>query len=1100
MLKRAINPFSPLPKLCYFIFSDNKLLNINIIMTIFQYLEKINKQFQTGNAREHSYRAALQNYLEALLPKITITNEPARSKVGSPDFILADANNIPIAYIETKDIGKNLDSKDYKEQFDRYKKGLDLLIITDYLEFRLYKKGDLTQTIKIATLQNNKIVLNNDALLTHNELVRQFEDMIQSLQDRTGIHISIKSANDLALRMAAKARLFADVIFRALAINDQAFEIADGSLSNQFKSFQQILIGDISHKEFSDIYAQTVTYGMFAARLHDDNLDTFSRREAADLIPKSNPFLRKLFQYIASHDLDERVRWIVDDLAEVFRFTDVRTLLQDFGKATQQNDPIIHFYETFLAAYDASLRKARGVWYTPEPVVNFIVRAVDEILKTEFRLKDGLADTSKVAVEVKTDNFNKRKKDYESTTKQIHKVQLLDPACGTGTFLAQTIKHIHKKFRNQAGIWNSYVNEHLIPRLHGFELLMASYAMAHIKMDLLLRETGYTLKQQNRFKIFLTNALEAHHKDAQTLFWGQWLADEARQADEVKRDTPVMVVLGNPPYSGHSVNNSDWIQKLLEDYKQEPEGGKLQEKNPKWLNDDYVKFIRFGQYFVDKNKEGVLAFINNHSFLDNPTFRGMRWHLLTSFDKIYVIDLHGNAKKKETQANGEADQNVFDIQQGVSINLFIKTGKKKNPNDLAEVYHFDLYGNRSEKYNFLNDNKLETIDFNKLNFTPPQYFFVQKDFDVQKEYDKGFSVQELFPINSVGIVTARDHFTIHQTPKQVENTIKKFMSLDDETARTHFNLGADVNDWQIKLAKKDLQTGGLDFANKIVPINYRPFDTRFTYFTGKSKGFICRSRGEVMQHFLKGDNIALTICRQVKTGDYYSHVHITNNIFESCIVSNRTSEIGYGFVLYLYPNNDDLFDNKMRTPNLNMEIVSELGKVIGKRFTPEKARDKNTFSPIDILDYIYAILHTPQYRSRYKEFLKIDFPRVPYPKNAAQWQTLVQKGGILRGGHLLESDLLEELMTSYPQDGDNVVSKPRYENGKVWLNATQYFEGITESVWQFYIGGYQPAQKWLKDRAGRALSFEDIMHYQKMITALSLTEKVMGELTNIWTD
>lgn len=1056
-------------------------------MTIFQYLEKINKQFQTGNAREHSYRAALQNYLEALLPKITITNEPARSKVGSPDFILADANNIPIAYIETKDIGKNLDSKDYKEQFDRYKKGLDLLIITDYLEFRLYKKGDLTQTIKIATLQNNKIVLNNDALLTHNELVRQFEDMIQSLQDRTGIHISIKSANDLALRMAAKARLFADVIFRALAINDQAFEIADGSLSNQFKSFQQILIGDISHKEFSDIYAQTVTYGMFAARLHDDNLDTFSRREAADLIPKSNPFLRKLFQYIASHDLDERVRWIVDDLAEVFRFTDVRTLLQDFGKATQQNDPIIHFYETFLAAYDASLRKARGVWYTPEPVVNFIVRAVDEILKTEFRLKDGLADTSKVAVEVKTDNFNKRKKDYESTTKQIHKVQLLDPACGTGTFLAQTIKHIHKKFRNQAGIWNSYVNEHLIPRLHGFELLMASYAMAHIKMDLLLRETGYTLKQQNRFKIFLTNALEAHHKDAQTLFWGQWLADEARQADEVKRDTPVMVVLGNPPYSGHSVNNSDWIQKLLEDYKQEPEGGKLQEKNPKWLNDDYVKFIRFGQYFVDKNKEGVLAFINNHSFLDNPTFRGMRWHLLTSFDKIYIIDLHGNAKKKETQANGEADQNVFDIQQGVSINLFIKTGKKKNPNDLAEVYHFDLYGNRSEKYNFLNDNKLETIDFNKLNFTPPQYFFVQKDFDVktQQEYETGFKINELFRITLLGPNSHRDNFAIAFNLIEAQEKLKIFFdkNLSDIEVSQKLNI-VDNRDWKICKARQ------YNKHPKIIQCLYRPFDYRYMLYGEYAFDYL---RPEMNNNLLH-NNIGFICTKQTK--ENFS-IFLTNSPLGQHKIATPYDG-SYCSPLYLYSESDDLFNNKTRTPNLNMEIVSELGKVIGKRFTPEKERDKNTFSPIDILDYIYAILHTPQYRSRYKEFLKIDFPRVPYPKNAAQWQTLVQKGGILRGIHLLESDLLEELMTSYPQDGDNVVSKPRYENGKVWLNATQYFEGITESVWQFYIGGYQPAQKWLKDRAGRALSFEDIMHYQKMITALSLTEKTMLDLEGVW--
>jgi predicted helicase len=393
----------------------------------------------------------------------------------------------------------------------------------------------------------------------------------------------------------------------------------------------------------------------------------------------------------------------------------------------------------------------------------------------------------------------------------------------------------------------------------------------------------------------------------------------------------------------------------------------------------------------------------------------------------------------------------------------------------------------------LNDNKLATIDFTKLDFDPPQYFFVQKDFGLKKEYDKGFSVQELFTINSVGIVTARDHFTIHQTPQKVENTIKKFMSLDDETARKHFELGADVRDWQIALAKKDLQTSGLDFKNKIVPINYRPFDTRFTYFTGKSKGFLCMPRGEVMKQFLN-KNIGLVFCRQVKTGENYCHIFLSDKVFESCLVSNRTSEIGYGFPLYLYSESKDLFSAAQRTPNLNMEIVGKIAAAIGKRFTPEKERDKTTFAPIDILDYIYALLHTPQYRTRYKEFLKIDFPRVPYPKNAAQWQTLVQKGAILRGLHLLESDDLDDLLTTYPEDGDNVVTKPRYDEGKVWLNATQYFGGVTESVWHFYIGGYQPAQKWLKDRAGRPLNFEDIMHYQKMITALHLTEKVMGEL------
>ena len=785
----------------------------------------------------------------------------------------------------------------------------------------------MTQHVTIAKHVGDKIVPYKGIFTDNTEGVRQFEYLIQGLLDRDGVNITIKSAEDLAKRMAAKARLFADVIFRALEVDDAEFEIADGSLSKQYQSFKQILIGDISHKEFADIYAQTITYGMFAARLHDTTLEDFSRQEAAELIPKSNPFLRKLFQYVASHDLDDRIKWIVDDLAEVFRYTDVAAILKDFGKATQQTDPLIHFYETFLATYDASLRKARGVWFTPEPVVNFIVRAVDEILKTEFQLKDGLADTSKVAVDVATDNFDKKKQAYTTVAQDVHRVQLLDPACGTGTFLAETIKHIHKKFKNQAGIWNTYVEEHLIPRLHGFELLMASYAMAHIKMDLLLRETGYTLKQQKRFKIFLTNALEEHHKDAKTLFWGQWLADEAKQADAVKRDAPVMVVLGNPPYSGHSVNNSPWIQKLLEDYKQEPGGGKLKEKNPKWLNDDYVKFLRFGQYFVDKNTEGVLAFINNHSFLDNPTFRGMRWHLLTSFDTIYVIDLHGNAKKKETQEDGSSDQNVFDIQQGVCINLFIKTGKKKK-GALAEVLHFDLYGNRKEKYDFLLNNKLATIDFNKLELSTPQYFFAQKNFDEKEEYEKGFLVNEIFSVNCVGMTTAHDGFVIDESKQSLLKKFIEFKNAPADANYLHQKFDVKVKEgWDILNGWKNLQ-GHNDLSPFIKPVAYRPFDNRYIFYEDK---LVWRTVYKINQHFIKGKNVGLVIGRQgqVVGSMEWNLIFITENPTDFNLYYRGG---GLVFPLYLYPDSSDLFAATTRVPNLKKEIIEQLGLAIGRVF------------------------------------------------------------------------------------------------------------------------------------------------------------------------
>lgn len=627
-------------------------------MTISEYIEKINLEYKTGIATEHSFRGFLQQLIESIAPEIKATNEPKRQKCGAPDYILTK-NNIPIGFIEAKDIGDNdLDGKNKnKEQFNRYKASLNNLIFTDYLDFHFYRNGELISKIEIGEITTKGI-----KPLTDNFAI--FENQIKDFC----IHIgqTITSSKQLAEMMAGKARLLADVIEKSLNSDDANKE--DSTLKDQMMAFKEVLIHDISPKEFADAYAQTIAYGMFAARLHDPTLPTFSRQEAAELIPKSNPFLRKLFNHIAGPDIDDRIKWIVDGLVEIFLACNVEEILKNYGKSTKMEDPIIHFYETFLSEYDPKLRKARGVWYTPQPVVNFIVRAVDHILKTEFDLPQGLADTSKTKIKVEEQG--------REIEREVHKVQILDPATGTGTFLAETIKFIHKKFEGQQGIWSNYVETHLLPRLNGFELLMASYAMAHLKLDLLLTETGYTPTNNQRLRVYLTNSLEKYHNDTDTLF-ASWLSTEANEANRIKRDTPVMCVIGNPPYSGESANKGNWIMERMEDYKKEPGGKtKLNERNPKWINDDYVKFLRYGQYYIEKNGSGILAFINPHGFLDNPTFRGMRWNLLQTFDKIYTIDLHGNAKKKETAPDGTPDENVFDIMQGVSINIFVKTGNK----------------------------------------------------------------------------------------------------------------------------------------------------------------------------------------------------------------------------------------------------------------------------------------------------------------------------------------------------------------------------------------------------------------------------------------
>ncbi|MCX6245136.1 MAG: N-6 DNA methylase [Bacteroidetes bacterium] len=1064
-------------------------------MTVQEYVSKINARYASGISTEHSYRGDLQNLLESLVPDVMVTNEPSRVACGAPDYILT-RKNIPVGYIEAKDIGADLDNKSYKEQFDRYKASLTNLIITDYLTFRLFHDGVLVDTVILGNIERGKVIGNTSQY-------DKFTNFIVDFSIQAGK--TITSAEKLAKMMAGKARMLATVIENALLSDEEGqtniiYEKANNTLREQLIAFQQVLIHDIKPKDFADIYAQTITYGMFAARLHDPTLDTFSRQEAADLIPKSNPFLRKLFQYIAGYDLDDRLKWIVDALADIFRATDVAAILKNFGKATQQNDPMIHFYETFLGEYDPKLRKSRGVWYTPEPVVNFIVRAVDDILKTEFGLKDGLADTSKTKVKVKIPTHDYRmkvdgQKGYTEVEQEVHKVQILDPAAGTGTFLAEIVKHIYKNFEGQQGIWNTYVDEHLIPRLNGFELLMASYAMAHLKLDLLLTETGYKPTKEQRLRVYLTNSLEEYHPDTGTLF-ANWLSTEANEANHIKRDTPVMVVLGNPPYSGESSNKGEWIMNLMEDYKKEPGGKeKLKERNPKWINDDYVKFLRYGQYYIEKNGEGILAFINPHGFLDNPTFRGMRWNLLKAFDKIYTLNLHGNSKKKEVSPDGSSDVNVFDIQQGVSINIFVKTGNKKIE-ELADVYHADLFGSREDKYEFLWKNKIGSVPYTLLPNEPPMYYMVQKDFILKTEYDKGFLVSEAFVLNSVGIVTARDSFTIHENSEKVKETILEFLKLDDEVARAKFNLGDDVRDWQVNFARKDLERSGPDFS-RIVKISYRPFDIRFTYFTGHSKGFHCYPRTEIMQHFINGENVGLVTARSNKS-ETCDHFFISKNIMETKC-GERTTQSAI-FPLYLYPETNSLINieqSSERKPNFNSAIVNQIAEKLELHFTPEKETTPSTFAPIDILDYIYAVLHSPTYREKYKEFLKIDFPRVPYPKDANTFWQLVKLGGELRQIHLLESPMVNQLMTKYSVEGNNAVDKVKYEDGNVWINGTQYFEGVPQVSWDFYIGGYQPAQKWLKDRKGRVLNFEDILHYQKIIVALAETARIMGEIDMI---
>lgn len=1063
-------------------------------MDLKAYVTELNRQYQTGIAREHSYRPALQQLFATLLPDLVVTNEPSRVACGAPDFIFSKApDGMPVAFAEAKDINDgDLDGKhQHEEQFTRYKTSLVRVVFTDYLDFHFYENGKWVENIRIAETRGNKICPVKENMERFDARLHQWAN---SMPQR------ITSTGKLAEAMAAKSRLLADAIRKAFE-EQEADSYDNRQLQGQYEAFQNVLIHDITPTAFADIYAQTIAYGMFAARLHDETPETFSRQEAATLIPHTNPFLRKVFQSIAGYDLDCRIAWIVDDLATTFRATDVRHIMQEYGHGGMRHDPLIHFYEDFLSYYDPKLRKAKGVWYTPQPIVSFIIRAVDSILQSNFGLPLGLADYSTVEREIKNEQYAKGRKGEKATYKQrFHRVQILDPATGTGTFLAETVNQIYGKFQDMQGIWQSYVEDNLLPRLNGFEILMASYAVAHLKIDLELQETGYAHRKDSRLRVYLANSLEECHPDTGSLF-AQWLSNEANEANRIKRDSPVMVMVGNPPYNGESTNKGEWIMHLMESYKKEP-GGKeqLKERNPKWLNDDYVKFIRMAQEYIERNGEGIIAFITPHGYLDNPTFRGMRWNLLKTFDKIYVTNLHGNSKKHETCPDGGKDENVFDIMQGTSISIFVKTGKKK-VSTFGKVYYHDLFGLRHEKYDFLDSTTFDSINYQELKPKAPMYFFVPKDLRLEKEYLSGFGLNELFVINSVGIVTTKDSFLICDTKNQVKTRINDIINLSTEELRAKYNL-KDTRDWSIDRAKADI--GSVFEDEKVIPINYRPFDTKFLYYTGLTNGIVARPRFHSMRHLLIPANLGLLSCRQSATNEW-NLVGITQSplkndgqavneergLVDDCRVSNKTKERGYIFPLYINTGEagpifeKDGITPETLTPNFRPDILHKIEKGLDEKIIP-----------LELFDYIYALLHSPSYRERYKEFLKIDFPRIPYPDNAKEYHRLASLGTALRHAHLLDETTVSrwKLSTTYPEPGENQVETLRYADGKVYVNRTQYFGNVPPGVWNTKIGGYQPAQKWLKDRKGRTLSFDDIQHYRCIIHALTETRRLTAEI------
>lgn len=1020
-------------------------------MDVHAYISELQRQLSSGIAKEHAYRPALKSLFEATGLVIAI-NDPKRSEHGNPDFVLQDIQNRLLirGYGESKDIDVDLDTIEKGEQLRRYL-GYSNLVLTNGLDFRFFKNGERYFSIRIGHLEYGRIETDEDNLVL---LWEELKNFLQSPPEK------IKSAVRLSEIMGGKARRIRENINIFLKREEDERNV---EIEKMYAVIKDLLVHDLSVEKFADMYAQTLVYGLFIARFHDKTLDSFTRQEARDLVPASNPFLRQFFDHIAGSQFDKRLAYIVDELCAVFEVSDIKTIIKHhykqgtlFENETPIKDPIIHFYEDFLKEYDPELKKKMGAYYTPIPVVRYIVRSVDEIIKTRFDLSKGLADNSYLTRSV----FLHGSKVKES----LHRVQILDPAVGTATFLNELIKYIYENnFKGQEGLWSSYVEEDLIPRLYGFELMMAPYTIAHLKLALTLKELGYDKEFSRRLGIYLTNTLEEGIKrqlDLLSFGLQEAISKEAQAASEIKHHKPIMVIIGNPPYSINSNNKSDYILNLIKDYKKNLNERKIN------LDDDYIKFIRFSEELISKNGEGIVAMITNNSFIDGITHRQMRKHLLESFDEIYILDLHGNSKKKERSPDGGKDENVFSIQQGVSINIFVKrnNGSKKN----TEVFHSEIYGKQKSKFQQLSTLKLSTTNWNKLNPTKPNYFFVPKDFDLTDEYKNGFSLNELFIKFNSGIQTKRDSLVYKFKEEEVQSVIKDFANLDVEQLRTNYKLPADGRDWTVRTAKEDI----VNSAGQITKILYHPFDFRYTYYSGKAKGFMAYPRSPLMLNMLR-DNIALLLVRNSRRGN-------VNNFLLSDKIVDKDGISPFDnvrfFPLYLY------HEDGTKTLNLNEPLLKKIIKKAGEA------------NEVDILDYIYAYLYSKTYLNRYSEFIKIDYPRIPYPQNKEQFWQLAEKGKKLRELHLMRDEELSNFISSFPIIGTDIISDYKFIDNRIHINDKQYFGNVSQTTWNMTIGGYQPLQKWLKDRKGKKLTATEIEFYQKLIKVLVKTEEISKEI------
>lgn len=1012
------------------------------------YFKEVQRQYKTKDTTEHSFRTQLENFLKDLDQKCSPLHESKHDKIfGAPDYKIF-FNGVKVGYIETKDLGANLDEILKTDQIKKYSDSISNLILTNYCRFILLRNGENVLDITLFTLSD----LNNNKFKISSERIAESAKLFDTFL--TYRSLSITTSEALARELSKKAILVKDIAKEQLEEdrNRQKNNESYTSILDFYQGLEE-LIHDISDDDCADAYAQTITYGLFLAKIQCQGQ---IKREFVDqCLPKNIPIIRRIFRDISGSSLPSNLTWIFDEILEVLNASDIQTILEEMDKRGKKDrDPFSHFYEDFLRLYDPAKRERRGVYYTPRPVVNYIVKSVEWVIRNNFGKQLGFADDD---------------------------VTILDPATGTGTFLwlvyLRTLGELKEK--GLGGLIESKTKNQILKNFFGLEILITPYIIAHLKLAMVLKKWHYELGEGERVQVYLTNSLDQGEDHGLIPFMKE-INEERRVAHELVMKKPILAIIGNPPYSGHSANKGKWIDNLLKSGYTKADGSKdegyyrvdgapLGEKNPKWLQDDYVKFIRFAQWKIDRAGKGVVGFITNNSYIDNPTFRGMRQSLLHSFERIYILNLHGSVKKKEKTPDGGKDENVFDIQQGTSIVILIKNSDIKD----RRIYYRDLHGLCVEKYQWLDRNYIYSTEWIELSPNKPFYLFVPFDTKMEGEYLSYWKITDIFIQNVLGFQTHRDHFATEIDRSKMLNRLVEFASekISNDEIKQKYNL-VDNRDWSLNEARINLRKKE-GWQKDLIQCAYRPFDNWWCYFSTIAMDY---PRRLLLDHVAGRKNLCLIVPRQIGTSSF-RHVLITEFVANDCLLSNVSKEADYAFPLYLYSNEE-------RQLNLNPSFIEKIHNQYNE-----------TISPESIIAYIYVILHSQKYRTLFLNFLKLDFPRIPIVKEYQVFSSLSELGIKLIELHLMKKQFPP--MIKYEIAGSNTVDSVKYNDGKLYINKTQYFDNIPENVWNFHIGGYQVLDKWLKSRKKRELSVQEILHFIQIVEVLKETIRIMDGIDKI---